>query len=460
MKITFFGGVRTVTGSCTLIEAGGLRILIDCGLHQGEDADEKNRAPFPFAPESIGALILTHAHIDHSGLIPKLVRDGFKGRIIATRATADLAEVMLKDSAAIQEKDAQWLTKKSFRAGRDVVYEPLYTVDDVVGLIEQFDRKSYGKIENLGHGVKYRFLDAGHILGSGTLELWYSGKDGQKKIVVSGDIGRKGNPIVKDPETVEAADYVVVESTYGNRRHKGTKESVDELVEAIRETFRRGGNVMIPAFAVGRTQDLLYIFNKLVKERRLPVLDVYIDSPLAEETTRVYLAHPELFDEDALRMFQESRGDAIRLHFTTSVQESQAINRIRSGAIIIAGSGMCEGGRIRHHFKQNLWRPECSVVFVGFQARGTLGRLIVDGAKKVRVLGEEVAVRARVYTIGGFSAHADQQEILDWLGAFTSNPRVFVVHGEESVSLGFAELITKRLRLDARVPRMGETFDI
>ncbi len=460
MKITFFGGVRTVTGSCTLLEINGKRILIECGMHQGEDADEINLTPFPFKPEGIDALFLTHAHIDHSGLAPKLVKEGFTGSIIATKATADLADVMLRDSAGIQEKDAEWLTKKSFRAGKDIVFKPLYTVKDVAALTELFERKDYGKIEHFGKAIKYRFLDAGHILGSGTLELWYPGDDGQKKIVFSGDIGRKGNPVVNDPRTLELADYVVVESTYGNRLHKGTKESVDELVEAIKETFRRGGNVMIPAFAVGRTQDLLYILNRLVKERRLPKLDVYIDSPLAEEATRIYLSHPELFDEDAIRMFNEARGDMVRMHFTTSVEESQNINRIRSGAIIIAGSGMCTGGRIRHHFKQNLWRPECSVIFVGFQARGTLGRNIVDGAKKVWVLGDEVAVKSRIYTIGGFSAHADQQELLEWLSVFTSNPRLFVVHGEELVSLGFAELIKQKLRLDARVPLLGESFNI
>ncbi len=460
MKIRFLGGVRTVTGTCLHISVNDMQILVDCGMYQGENADEINKTPFDFRPKDIDYLFLTHAHIDHSGLIPKLVKDGFKGRIIATSATADLAEIMLYDSANIQEKDAEWLTKKALRAGKKALFEPLYTVEDVKKAVTSFDRKSYDKIEHLGRGVKYRFVDAGHILGSGTLELWYQDSPREKRIVFSGDIGKKSNPIINDPQHVEAADYVVMESTYGNRLHKNIEKSIDELVEAIKTTFKRGGNVLIPAFAVGRTQDILYTLNKLVREGRLYNLNVYIDSPLAEEATKVYLAHPECFDEDAMKMFQERKGDAIKLHFTAAIEDSQKINRIKSGAIIVAGSGMCDGGRIRHHFKHNLWRSECSIVFTGFQANGTLGRKIIEGAKTVNVLGEEIAVKAKVYTIGGFSAHADQRELLDWLGAFSNRPEVFIVHGEEDVSLEFEDSVKDKFGFTTHVPQKGEDFEI
>ncbi len=460
MKIRFFGGIRTVTGTCFHISVNDMQILVDCGMYQGENADEINKTPFDFRPEDIDHLFLTHAHIDHSGLIPKLVKDGFKGRIITTSATADLAEIMLYDSAQIQEKDAEWLTKKALRKGVDAVFEPLYTGEDVRASIPLFDRKSYGKMEHLGRGVKYRFIDAGHILGSGTLELWYQDSPVEKRIVFSGDIGKKGNPIINDPQHVEAADYVVIESTYGNRLHKGVEESIDELVEAIKITFKRGGNVLIPAFAVGRTQDILYSLNKLAREGRLDNLDVYVDSPLAEDATKIYLAHPECFDEEAMKMFQRKHGDAIRLHFTAAIEESQKINRIKSGAIIIAGSGMCEGGRIRHHFKHNLWRSECSVIFMGFQAKGTLGRKIIEGAKTVHILGEEIAVKAKIYTIGGFSAHADQNELLEWLDAFSNKPEVFIVHGEEEVSLDFEDIVKEKFGFITHVPEKGEEFEI
>lgn len=460
MKIRFFGATRTVTGSCFHLSTDGFQALVDCGMYQGKDSDEINRKPFPFDPTKIDYLLLTHAHLDHSGLIPKLVADGFQGRIITTTATADLVEIMLYDSAHIQEKDAEWLTKKSFRAGKDQVFEPLYTSEDVGKVLPFIDRQTYRVVQNLGDGVKYRFVDAGHILGSGSLEVWFKGATGEKKIVFSGDVGKNENPIINDPEHVAEADYVVVESTYGNRLHKGMEQTLDEMVEAIKTTFKKGGNVLFPAFAVGRTQDILYILNQLIREGRLRDLDVYIDSPLAEKATKIYVAHPEFFDADALNHFKIKSTEGMRIHFTTTVEESQKINRIKSGAIIIAGSGMCEGGRIRHHFKHNLWRPECSIVFTGFQVRGTLGRLIVDGIKSVRLLGEEIAVRAKVYTIGGFSAHADQKELLEWLGGFTNNPEVFVVHGEESVSLEFAKIVEERLKLKTRVPVKGEEFGL
>lgn len=460
MKIRFLGAAREVTGSCCHLMLDDAEFLVDCGMHQGKNGEGRNESPFGFNPAAVEALFLTHAHIDHSGLLPRLVRQGFRGRILTTPATADLVEIMLRDSAHIQEKDAEWLMRKSRRAGKDRVIEPLYTESDVEAMLPLLMRTHYGETGKMNGGVRYRFTDAGHILGSGTLELWYRSGAGEKKIVFSGDIGKKGNPIINDPSHTPRTDVVVVESTYGNRLHKGMEESIEELRDAIESTFGKGGNVLIPSFAVGRTQDLLYVLNKLVRERKLRPLHVYVDSPLAEEATRIYLSYPEYYDEEARALFQLNGGSAVKLHFTRSVEDSQKINRTRSGVVIIAGSGMCEGGRIRHHLKHNLWRPECSLVFVGFQAAGTLGRQIVDGAKKVRFLGEDVAVKARVYTIGGFSAHADQGELLEWLGAFTTRPDVFIVHGEESSALEFEKAVRKHLGFPTRVPRRGESFDI
>jgi metallo-beta-lactamase family protein len=429
-------------------------------MYQGGDADEVNKTAFDFNPEEIDYIFITHAHLDHSGMLPKVVKEGFRGRIITTSATRDLLELMLYDSAHIQESDAEWLTRKALRAGKLPVV-PLYTKDDVRDVIPLIDVKSYGEIFHLGNGIKYRFVDAGHILGSGTLELWVQDCSKEKKIVFSGDIGKKDNPIVRDPLTPLEADFIVIESTYGNRLHKPLKESIDELVDAIKITFKKGGNVFIPSFAVGRTQDLLYILNSLVREKRLYNINVYLDSPLAEEATKIYRAHPECFDEEAIKRFTtEDFDDSIRLHFVQSVQESMAINKIKTGIIVIAGSGMCEGGRIRHHLKHNLWRPECSIVFVGFQGKGTLGREIIDGAKTVNILGEEIAVKASIYTINGFSAHADQAELIEWLSVFRDSPEVFIVHGEEDVSKLFSKIVNERFGFKTYVPEKGEVYEI
>ena len=458
MKLKFLGGARTVTGSCFYMECNNLKFLVECGMYQGEDAEEINKAAFDFNPEEIDYVFVTHAHLDHSGMLPRIVKEGFKGRIITTSATKDLLEIMLYDSAHIQESDTEWLTRKALRAGNPPVI-PLYTTEDVRNVMPLIDIKKYGEIFHIGNGIKYRFLDAGHILGSGTLELWFQDSPKEKKIVFSGDIGKKGNPIVKDPLNPVEADFIVMESTYGNRLHKPLKESIDELVDAVKTTIKRGGNVYIPSFAVGRAQDLLYILNNLLRKKRLYNINVYLDSPLAQEATKIYLSHPECFDEDAKKLFTtKDHNDSIKLHFVQSAQESMALNKIKSGIIVIAGSGMCEGGRIGHHLKHNLWRSECSVIFVGFQGKGTLGRKIVDGAKTVHILGEEIAVKASIYTINGFSAHADQAELIEWISFFKDSPEVFIVHGEEEVSMVFSSLVNERFGFKTYVPEKGEMF--
>lgn len=460
MKLTFIGGASTVTGSCYYLEVNKLKFLVECGMHQGNNSDEVNRAPFPFTPADIDYIFLTHAHIDHSGMLPRLLKEGFKGRVFTTPATRDLVEPMLYDSANIQESDAEWLTKRGMRTGAPPV-QPLYTVMDVEGLMPLFDPVLYDKTFHLGNGVKCRFIDAGHILGSATLELWYQDSEREKKIVFSGDIGKKGNPIIRDPFVPERADYVVMESTYGNRVHKPLKESINELATAIKTTFRRGGNVYIPSFAVGRTQDLLYIINNLAREGRLYRCDVYLDSPLAEQATKVYLAHPECYDDEARSFFSTKKTDeAIRLHFVRTAEESMKLNRLKSGNIIIAGSGMCEGGRIRHHLKHNLWRSECTVIFVGFQAKNTLGRKIVDGARSVNVLGEEIAVKSSICTINGFSAHAGSDELLGWLSGFNNSPEIFFVHGEDDAAQALKALVKDRFGFITKRPRDGDTVEI
>lgn len=461
MKLKFAGGASTVTGSCYYLEINNLKLLVECGMHQGNNhSAELNRNAFQFDPGEIDFIFVTHAHIDHSGLLPRAVREGFKGRIFSTPATRDLLEPMLYDAANIQENDAEWQSRKRVRAGGDPIY-PLYNSQDVDAVLPLFDVRPYDKVYHLGSGIKYRFVDAGHILGSASLELWYQDSSKEKKIVFSGDIGKAGNPIVRDPEAPELADYIIMESTYGNRLHRPLKESISELISAIKTTFKRGGNVYIPSFAVGRTQDLLYILNNIVREGRLYRIDVYLDSPLAETVTKVYIAHPECFDEEARKFFMTGHTDSsMRLHFVRTNEESMQLNRKRSGVIIIAGSGMCEGGRIRHHLKHNLWRPDCSVVFVGYQAAGTLGRKIVDGAKKLNILGEEVAVRSNIYTINGFSAHADRDGLLSWVGEFKNHPEVFIVHGEDDSAAALAEGIKEKYGYKTHLPKNGDVFEL
>ncbi len=463
MQLTFLGAAREVTGSCFLVEAAGLAFLVECGLTQGgRDAEAKNRAFPAFDPEAIDFVLLTHAHIDHSGLLPRLTTLGFRGPVYCTRATADLLAVMLPDAAYIQEKEAEWANydrRKKDGALRDEV-APLYTVAQAHACLKRLSTVGYDQELRPHPRVRVRFRDAGHILGSASLEVWVEAGGGTRKIVFSGDLGMPGRPVVNDPTPITTADYLLVESTYGNRLHKGMKETIDELAHAVNDTLtRKGGNVIIPAFAVGRTQEILYLLMDLVRQGRLPRnLAVFVDSPMASAATAITLKHQALLDAEtrALLAWFRSSPDAPYLRVTEDVEDSMALNRIKQGAIIISASGMCEAGRIKHHLKFNLPRPECTVVITGFQARGTLGRQLVDGAKAVRIFREEVPVRADLYTLGGLSAHADRDALMAWLGHFRTPPRkTFVVHGEEETALGFAELIRTGMGWPVEVPEAG-----
>lgn len=464
VSLTLLGGAREVTGSCILVQSDGCRFLVDCGMFQGGgESDRKNARRLPVPPRSIDFVLETHAHIDHSGLLPKLVRDGFRGAVHCTAATADLLKVMLPDSGHIQEREADWENRKRQRkAKRQVV--PLYTEADGRAVSERLRPVAYGVPVEPAPGISVTFLDAGHILGSAIVVVTLTDGGRPRRLVFSGDLGHRGLPIVRDPATVRGADAVVIESTYGNRTHKGMAETVEEFVHAVNDTLRRkGGNVIIPAFAVGRAQDILYLLADLTRQGRVEGITVYLDSPLAVEATRITLAHPECFDQEtrALYAWWREHPDALKVVPVHRAEESMALNSVRGGAVIMAGSGMCTAGRIKHHLKHNLWRKECSVVIVGFQAQGTLGRKIVDGARRVKVFGEDIAVAADVYTIGGLSAHADREDLLAWAGRFESPPAtVLVAHGEESVSLEFAGTLRSRLGWDAEVPFPGKAVAV
>jgi len=448
MRLTFLGAAGEVTGSCHLVETGEVKFLIDCGLFQGgRDTQRKNRR-FAFDPREIAFVLLSHAHIDHSGLIPRLVASGFGGPVYATPSTCDLLGVMLPDSGHLQEREAE-------REGT----RPLYTEENARTCLTRLSPVEYD-VELRAHPrVRCTFRDAGHILGSSILEIRIDGR----KLVFSGDLGQPGHPIVRDPTAIGTADVLLIESTYGNRSHKNRVQTLDELAYALTDTIAsRRGNVVIPAFAVGRTQDILYYLSELFRDGRIPAMDVYVDSPMALAATRITLAHPELHDAETGRMAQwmQGRAGGLRMKFTESVEDSMRINSVRSGAAIISASGMCDGGRVRHHLRYNLSRPECSIVFVGFQAAGTLGRRIVDGAKTVRLFGEPCAVRAKVFTIGGLSAHADQPALLGWLAHFRRAPgRTWVVHGEPLAARALRDEI-RRKGWHAEMPAPGQIAEI
>ena len=442
MKLSFYGADQCVTGSCHCLEVGGKHILIDCGLQQGRD--EIDNASLPFHPGQIDYVLVTHAHIDHSGRIPLLIKQGFQGRILTTRLTADLLDIMLQDSAHIQESDAEYKNRKNQRAGRPME-EPLYTVEDAMRVREFMDTCEYGQQIHICDGVDAVFIDAGHLLGSASIRLTLTEGGETRTIVFSGDIGNVDQPIIRNPQFFTGADYVVMESTYGDRNHTEVWSYTDELAQIIDETLGRGGNVVIPAFAVGRTQELLY-FMREIKERELvrslPNFMVCVDSPLAAEATRIFSGdlHGYL-DEEALEVVRKGHlFDVSNLVLTQTSEESKALNMDRQPKVIISASGMCDAGRIRHHLKHNLWREECAIVFVGYQGEGTLGRHLLEGAKQVRLFGEEIAVNASIYNFQGLSSHADRDHLLQWIDQVKdpAPQQIFVVHGDAQVTEIFA----------------------
>ncbi len=463
MKVTFFGAAHAVTGSCHCIEVNGKKILIDCGLQQGRD--EYNDNALGFEPNYIDYVIVTHAHIDHSGRIPLLVKNGFQGKIITTRLTGQLMSIMLRDSAHIQESDAQWKNQKGKRAGREPV-EPLYTVADAEAALKQVEVFEYGKQFDLCDGAQVRFTDAGHLLGSACVELWLTEGDVTKKIVFSGDLGNVDQPIIRNPQPMKDADYVVTESTYGDRNHEPPESYTEALAKVIDESFARGGNVVIPAFAVGRTQELLY-FIREIKEKNLvknaPNFLVCVDSPLAGSATKIFEGdlHGYL-DEEALQLVQGGKNlfEFPNLTLVESSEESKALNMDKIPKVIISASGMCDAGRIRHHLKHNLWRPESTIVFVGFQAEGSLGRRLLEGATSVKLFGEEIAVKAKIVNFKGLSSHADRDHLLAWMDQFKPVPgQVFVVHGDDKVTEIYANALKDR-GFPAHAPLYEEVYDL
>jgi len=463
MKITFLGGARTVTGSSFHLETAGGSLLVDCGLFQGpRSLEERNRKISLHHPKRIRAVVLTHAHIDHSGLLPALVKAGFRGPVLATPATRDLCEIMLLDSAHIQEMEAEWQSRKNLRRGGRPL-EPLYTQEHARRALELFHPIPYGERQEVIPGVHVRFQDAGHILGSSSVEMWVTEDGETTKLVFSGDVGRKHQAIIRDPQPIEDAEILLVESTYGERLHKSSEETLQEFQAILEQAAREGQKVIIPAFAVGRTQEILYTLHALHRQGRLPDLPVYVDSPLAIAATEIFTSHPECFDGQARALLRG--GDPPlslpRLVFSRTAEESRAINTLKGAAVIISASGMCNAGRIKHHLKHHLWRPGSHILFIGFQAQGTTGRQIIEGAKRVKIFREWVAVRAHVHTLGGFSAHADQEELLEWVGHFRNlDLKIFVVHGEEASSMALAQALRDRGFSRVAVPYLLETVDL
>jgi metallo-beta-lactamase family protein len=493
MKLTFLGAAREVTGSRYLVEAEGVRFLVDCGLFQGgREAREKNRHAFSFDPASIDFVILTHAHIDHSGLLPRLATLGFKGPVYATRATCDLLAVMLPDAGHIQEKEAESENYRRFRFRRkpgrskdgDAPHgegtnegerggpfqalrhevAPLYTVEQARACLKRLITVDYDQEIAPHPAVNCIFRDAGHILGSAIAELWLGMSARRRKIVFSGDLGQPARPLVRDPTTITQADYLVVESTYGDRLHKSMQETEEELVHAVNDTLeRKGGNLIVPAFAVGRTQDMLYLLADLTRQGRIPRLTVFVDSPMATAATEITYKHMALLDAETHALMGRNGGAAHfhKLAFVEDVEESKALDRIVGGAVIISASGMCDAGRIKFHLRANLPQGRSTILITGFQAEGTLGRRLVDGARRVRLMGEDVPVKADLYTLGGLSAHADRAALLNWLGHFREPPkRTFVVHGEAETATGFAAHIKERLGWQTEAPLPGQSVNL
>ncbi len=462
MKIQFIGATHEVTGSCTLLEVGGRNYLVDCGMEQGRDVFQN--ISLPVLAADIDAVFITHAHIDHSGMVPKLYRDGFRGTVYATDVTCDLCNIMLRDSAHIQEMEAQWRSKKSLRAGGEPI-EPVYDTNDALGVLSLFRRCVYGDTIPVAEGVTVRFTDIGHLLGSACIELWLSEDGNDKKIVFSGDVGNTDQRIICDPKTVDQTDYLVIESTYGNRLHEGERrDSVEELAKHLQRAFDRGGNVIIPSFAVGRTQEMLYAIRE-IKEKCLVTghdkFPVYVDSPLASEATSIFIqCNPVCFDEEALELVNKGINplwfEGIRI--TESSDDSKLINTDDTPKVIISASGMCEAGRIRHHLKHNLWKKENIILFVGYQAEGSLGRRLLNGEKTVTLFGEDVTVNAEIASLQGMSGHADRDGLINWLKAFKEKPQlVFVNHGDDESCEDFKKTLIS-MNYNATAPYSGTEY--
>jgi metallo-beta-lactamase family protein len=459
MRVEFLGGVRTVTGSATLLEMGLLKWLVDCGMFQGSKGhEERNWNLQPYQAKDLSFILLTHAHIDHSGLIPKLVKEGFRGKVICTKATLDLCEVMLQDSGHIQETETEWQNRKGKRAGRGEAI-PLYTMKDAEKCLQCFQTVNYDEVLQLADGLKVRFQDAGHILGSAMIEMWVEEGGEKRKLVFSGDLGNLDQPIIRDPSIVEESDVLWLESTYGNRLHKSREETVQELLKIVQEAIVHQAKVVIPAFAVERTQDIIYTLGQFIRKGFIPSIPVYIDSPLAISATEIFKRNTDCFDQETKVLLAggENPLEIPGIIYSRSTEESIAINEDPRAGVIISASGMCDSGRIKHHLKHHLWRNESHIVFIGYQAEGTIGRRIVDGAKTIKLFGEEIAVKAHIHTLGGFSAHADQKGLLEWV-SHIHNPQleVFVNHGEEKISMELGQLISEQFHFKTAVPQWRE----
>ncbi len=459
MKIDFYGAASCVTGSCHILKVRDKNILLDCGMYQGKDEKERGNDSFNFNPKDIDYVILSHAHIDHSGRIPLLYKQGFKGQVICTEGTKDLCSVMLPDSGHIMESEVEWKNRKRARQGLPAL-EALYTVKIAQLSLYLFNGYAYDQWIDLFDGFKVRFRDAGHLLGSAILEMLIDDDKKETKLVYTGDLGNKHVPILKDPTFIDHTDYLIMETTYGNRVHTNLSSELNDLAKIIKDTFKRGGNVIIPSFAVGRTQEVLYALNSYVEGKMLNGAAVYVDSPLASESTSIFSRYHKYYDEEAQKLLAKG-DDPLNfpgLTFTKSPEESANLNKIQRGAIIISASGMCEAGRIKHHLKHNLWRKESSIVFVGYQAEGTLGRIIVDGAKKVKIFGEEIAINAKIYNLHGLSGHADKDGLLEWLQAFKTKPeKVLLVHGDNEAQQSFNELLQSK-GYSTFIAKSGDSF--
>ena len=473
MKVTFLGATKTVTGSNFLVEGAGKKFLVDCGMYQGSAADEyENEAPFLFNVDEIDFMLLTHAHIDHSGRIPKLYNEGYRKDVIATKATCDLCSIMLPDSGHIQEMEAEWKNRKRERKGEDPV-PPIYTAEDAAKSLEIFKPVQYNEIVDIDENIKARFNDAGHMLGSSIIEVWITENGETKKIVFTGDLGNNDIPLLSPPTMISDADYLVMESTYGNRLHMRNDDKAEIFLNVVYETLEKGGTVVIPSFAVGRTQEILFELNKIKekkhdeefykKYKKLMSIPVYVDSPLAISATEVFKENMNLFNEETQAIINEGDNplDFPGLKFTRTAEESKALNASEESSIIISASGMCEVGRIKHHLKHHLWEPNSTILFVGYQAPGTLGRKLVDGEKKVKIFGEEIAVNARIEYIEGYSGHADQEWLMNFVYSFTTPPKhIFLVHGEPEGQVVLKQKLEENTNIPITIPDYGETYQL